>query len=486
MWRALLKPARQDKKDSSMRMFRLGWPAWARPADVGDLLRLSVPIAFTRMSQMLMGVTDAIVLGQFAPGELPYILNSWLPMGVSLGLGIGILLGVQVLTSELLGIGREGESGRIFRRGFVTSLVLGVLLMAVVYFSSGALFHWLFVDIAPKTSAVDQADPELVASSVAHVTRILSFGLVGFMISTVCSYYLEALRRPLLVTAVMYFGVFLNLGIDLALVGGFWGFEPMGAEGVAWATTGSRWALTLVMLVLVLILTPALTRSSQKGVPNEARKQLSVGTGTAISNIAEWGGFNLTYIIATWISLAANTVYGYAIQMMGLCFMFYLGIASATSVRVAEAYGRGNLAEIRDAGRLGVAATVLMGVILGVLVVLFNDTLAGLLVRDTAMMNGVQLAPAIAGLLAFAAVATLFDGLQATASFALRAQEVVWVPSMIHIGSFFLVMIPACYWIGIVQEGGATGMMLGVMLGVFTAGSLQTMLLEWKTARQPS
>ncbi|HAV50954.1 MAG TPA: multi antimicrobial extrusion protein MatE, partial [Brevundimonas sp.] len=120
-----------------MRTHRLGWPAWARPADIGDLLRLSVPIAFTRMSKMLMGVTDAIVLGQFAPGELPYILNSWLPMGVSLGLGIGILLGVQVLTSELLGIGREGESGRIFRRGFVTSLVLGVLLMAVVYFSSG-------------------------------------------------------------------------------------------------------------------------------------------------------------------------------------------------------------------------------------------------------------------------------------------------------------------------------------------------------------
>ena len=65
---------------------------------------------------------------------------------------------------------------------------------------------------------VDQVSPEAVAASVADVTQVLSFGLVGFMISTVCGYYLEALRRPLLVSCVMYLGVFVNAGIDLALV----------------------------------------------------------------------------------------------------------------------------------------------------------------------------------------------------------------------------------------------------------------------------
>ena len=468
-----------------MRTLRLGWPAWARPADIADLLRLSVPIAFTRMSQMLMGVTDAIVLGQYAPGELPYVLNSWLPLGISLGLGLGILLGVQVLTSELLGIGREGESGRIFRRGLWMALALGAALSLIVYFSAAPLFHWIFVVIAPATDAIDKADPHIVAASTAEVTRILALGIAGFMLSTVFSYYLEALRRPSLVTVVMYFAVGLNLVIDLALVGGFWGFERMGAEGVAWATTGSRWALTIVMFVLIVILTPAFRRSP-KGPDGEAKRQLSVGTGTAISNVAEWGGFNLTYVIATWISLAANTVYGYSIQVMGLCFMFYLGIASATSVRVAEAFGRKNYQEIRDAGRLGVAATILMGVGLGILVILFNDTLAGLLVRDNAVLNGVQLAPAIASLLIIAAFATIFDGLQATASFALRAQEIVWSPSLIHIGSFFVVMLPACYWLGIVEGRGARGMIEGAFIGVFVAGILQTVLLEWKTARQPS
>ena len=434
---------------------------------------------------MLMGITDAIVLGQYAPGELPFILNSWLPMGVSLGFGMGLLLGTQVLTSELLGIGHKAETGRIFRRGLWVALGLGVVLTALVFYGAEPLFHWIFVTIAPVSDAADKLAPEFIATETAKVTRILSSGLLAFMVSQVCSFYLEALRRPLLVTVVMYVGVVINLVLDLAFVGGWWGVTPMGAEGVAWATTGSRWLLTIAMFILVVVMTPAF-RKSVAGPLGEARRQFNVGIGTAISNVAEWGGFNMTYIIATWISLAANSIYGYAIQIVGLCFMFYLGIGSATSVRVAEAFGRGNADQIRNASRLGVAATIIMGIILGIILVLFHGPISRILVRPDAVLNGIVLAPAIASLLFLAAAASIFDGLQATASMALRAQEIVWSPGIIHIGSFFIVMIPACYMLGLVAGRGAQGMMEGAFIGMAVAGVSQTLLLEFKTARLQS
>ncbi|MEL7481654.1 MAG: multidrug transporter, partial [Pseudomonadota bacterium] len=80
-------------------MSRRGLPAWMRATDIADLLRLSAPIAISRMAWMLMGLTDAIVLGQVVgrEHELAFILNSWLPMGVALGFSMGLLLGVQVL-----------------------------------------------------------------------------------------------------------------------------------------------------------------------------------------------------------------------------------------------------------------------------------------------------------------------------------------------------------------------------------------------------
>ena len=458
-------------------------PVWARPSDVADLMRLSVPIAISRMAVMLMGVTDAIVLGQFAPAELAYVLNAWLPMGISLGLGLGILLGVQVLTSELLGTGREADSGRIFRRGLLWGALLGGALTLLLIPTAGSFFHWIFVTIAPPSEAAGiDAPPEVVAAETASVTRILAVGLMGHMLSLACSYYLEALRRPLLVTIVMYGGVVLNLFLNLAFVGGWWGMPQMGAEGVAWATSITRWLIVIVMLILVARLTPGFRRSPAAPA-GEARRQLEVGTGTAISNVAEWGGFNITYVIATWISIAANSVYGYTVQVMGLCFMFYLGIASATSVRVAEAIGRGEAQEVRNAGRLGVVATIAMGLILAIILTVFAGPISTLLVREDAVIGGVALAPAIAALLWLAALATIFDGLQATASFALRAQGMVWLPTAIHIGSFFVVMIPVCYWLGITQGGGALGVLQGAMVGVFVAGALQVALLEWKAAR---
>ena len=458
-------------------------PAWARPSDIADLMRLSVPIAISRMAMMLMGVTDAIVLGQYAPGELVYVLNAWLPMGISLGLGLGILLGVQVLTSELLGTGREADSGRIFRRGLLWGALLGGALTLMLIPTAGSFFHWIFVTIAPPSEAAGiDAPPEVVAAETASVTRILAFGLMGHMLSQACSYYLEALRRPLLVTVVMYAGVVLNLFLNLAFVGGWWGMPQMGAEGVAWATSITRWLIVIVMLILVARLTPGFRRSPAAPA-GEARRQLEVGTGTAVSNVAEWGGFNITFVIATWISIAANSVYGYTVQVMGLCFMFYLGIASATSVRVAEAIGRGEAQEVRNAGRLGVVATIAMGLILAIILTLFAGPISTLLVREDAVIGGVALAPAIAALLWLAALATIFDGLQATASFALRAQGMVWLPTLIHVGSFFVVMIPVCYWLGITQGGGALGVLQGAMAGVFVAGALQVALLEWKAAR---
>ncbi len=466
-------------------MTQRAWPAWARASEILDLLRLSGPIAISRLSWMLMGLTDAIVLGQVKgqEHELAFILNSWLPIGITLGFGMGVLLGVQVLTSEMVGRGEAHQSGRVFRRGMAWAVGIGLPVTAITYLAAAPLFNLLFVHINPNDEISALMTPKEFAQETALITQILSLSLLGFMMSTVCSYYLEALRRPLIVTITSYMGVAVNLVIDLALVLGWWGMPQMGGEGVAWATVGSRWVITLALIGFVIWLTPAL-KPSEPSPADEAGRQIKVGGGTAISNVAEWGGFNLTYTIAAFISVAANAVYGYSVQVMGFTFMFFLGIGTATSVRVAEHYGRGDLQGVKDASRLGVAATFVLGVALAILIYIFKDSLALLLVNSEASIDGTMLAVAISSLLIYAAFATTFDGLQATASMALRAQGIVWIPSAIHLASFFLVMIPLCYVMGVSLGRGAKGMMEAITITLLIAGGLQWALLEWKTARR--
>lgn len=462
------------------------WPAWARASEIADLLRLSVPIAVSRMSMMLMSLTDAIVLGQVKGQEyeLAFVLNSWLPIGVTLGLGMGLLLGVQVMTSELVGRGEEDQTGRVFRRGLKLAFCLGLAATALIYLVADPLFQAVFVHLNPNEEISQAMSREAFAAETAKVTRILALGLVAFMVSTMFGYYLEALRRPGMVMAMMYLGVVVNLVIDLALVLGWWGMPQMGAEGVAWATTGSRTAITLALLIVIMCLTPAF-RSASQSPQGEARRQLYVGAGTAISNVAEWGGFNLTFTIATIAGAAIGTVYGYTIQIMGVCFMFFLGIGTAGSVRVAEAYGRSDLAAVRDASRLTVVASWILGAVLALLIFIFRDFIALGLVNAEARVDGIILAPAISALMIYSAMAVTFDGLQATCAMALRAQNVILVPTLIHIGSFFLLMIPLALLFSQGFGREAQGMMEAVLTALIVAGMLQWGLLEKIMARHP-
>ncbi len=446
------------------------WPAWARPSDIADLLRLSGPIAVSRAAMMLMGLTDVIVLGQNAPEEVPFVLNSWLPIGVSLGLTMGLLMGVSVLTAELAGIGQGKDTGRIFRRGIRFSLWFGAILTVVIFLTAGSMFRLFGFD-------------DEVAAGTAPVTRILALGLIGHMLTHVAGSYLEALRRPLIVTTIMYAGVLVNLVIDLAVVAGWWGMPKLGADGVAIATTGTRWFLVILFLVAVWKMTPAF-RPSSDAPAEEGKRMFSVGYGTAVSNVAEWGGFNSTFIIATLISTAVNTVYGMAIHVIGFCFMAFLGLGTATSVRVAEAYGRKNADQVREASRLGIVATVLIGLLLGLLVWTFREQLASILIRSDAEVAGVAIHAALVPIIGFTSLVIVFDGLQNVASMAMRAQNVIWPPTFIHLGSYFLLMLPLTWYLGMERGGGAMGMMQAVLIASFIAGLAQTALLESKAARQ--
>ncbi|MEO0981729.1 MAG: MATE family efflux transporter [Pseudomonadota bacterium] len=470
-------------------MPRRDWPAWARASDIVDLVRLALPVAASRAAVPIMSATDVVVLGRNAQLELPYITNGYLLVGLGLAVGMGILQGVQVFTAELSGVGEQRNTGRVLRRGLWVGLVLGVVFTLASWLSAGPMFHYLLVTVPEARAAAtgaefDRAAAELIAAGTVTATNILAFGLIWHMLTVGGSLYLEALRRPGLVTALMYIGVLINLVIDLALVAGWWGLPKMGADGVAWATTGTRIVLTFGLFAVIALMTPGFKRSDP-APKDEFWRQNSVGAGGAIANVAEFGGFNLTFIIATWVSIVAATIYSLAIQPIFLTFMIFMGLGTATSVRVAEAFGRGDAVQVRDASRLGVVACVVVGLFLAAFVWLAREPIAVFMVTRESEA-GVDLLGPLTALIGFTALVLIFDGLQGVASMALRAQEVIWTPAAIQIGSYFGIMLPAAYWIGVVQGRGAMGVMEGVLIASLAAGLAQTVVLETKTARRLS
>jgi MATE family multidrug resistance protein len=437
--------------------------SFLRLADAVDLVRLALPVAATRASFILMGLTDAIVLGRNRPGELPFVLNAWLPLGIAMGFGIGLLTGVQVLTAELSGAGRAGETGRILRRGLAVGVGFGLAAMVACAVVARPLIAAFGFD-------------EHVVASTATCTRILAYGLPLQMIFAATASSLEALRRPGLVTAISWGAVLLNAWLDIAWV------PAHGAAGVAWATTLSRGAMAVAGLVAVAVFTPLFTVAGRAD-RGEFARQNRLGYGAALANVAEWGSFNLTHVFASLVSLDAGTVWGIAVQVLGAVFMIAVGLGSATAVRVAEHRGRGDSPGAARAARLGMTVSLLIGVLLAAAIWTGRHWLARHWLDAEGTADGARLAPLLAAMLAATAPVTIFDGVQGVASMALRAAGVVWAPTAIHAASYVAVMVPLCWWLAFPLGLGLWGVVIGVAIASILAGVLQAVLLEWVLRR---
>ena len=62
-------------------MFRIRSVVWR-------LLRLAAPVALARLGIMAMSVVDVMVVGQYAPAQIPHLALGWAPIGVLLVAGI--------------------------------------------------------------------------------------------------------------------------------------------------------------------------------------------------------------------------------------------------------------------------------------------------------------------------------------------------------------------------------------------------------------
>ena len=184
----------------------------------------------------------------------------------------------------------------------------------------------------------------------------------------------------------------------------------MGAEGVAWATTGTRWMIAAIMLIFVAALTPGFRRSRlrERGSASSARSR----NRHRHFQHRRMGRFQ-RHLHHRHLGLHRG---------QRCLWLFGAGDGRVLHVLFRHRHGHiraqrlsgGAIRRVKNAGRSGVAATMVMGLFSACCWCLAGP-ISRLLVED-AIIGGIAIAPAIAALLWLAAAATVFDGLQATAS----------------------------------------------------------------------
>lgn len=423
-------------------------------ADLDVLLRLALPIALIQVGMMSMGVVDTIMVGRVSATDLAAVaIGNLYFFGVAV-FGMGVLFALDPVVSQAVGADDEVGVARAVQRGLIIAAGLTVL---------GTL---LLLPAGPALMAARQ--PVEVVPVAAGYAHALIGGVFPFYAFVVLRQSLQAMGhvRAILVTVLL--ANLFNVLLNWILVFGNLGAPAMGAVGSSWATTFSRWFMTLVLLAgSWSLLRPALVPLR----PEAARlkpmmRVLTVGAPIGAQQFLEFGVFGAAGLLMGWMGTVAVASHQVALQLAALTFMVPVGVAQATSVLVGQAVGRAD----PPAARRSAGAGILIGA--GFMVVTAGVFLAFPVHLARWFSNDLEVVVVASILLPIAGVFQVFDGLQVVASGALRGVADTRVPMMLTLVGFWLVGLPVSAWLGFRTDMGPSGIWWGLAIGIGVVGIL--------------
>jgi len=436
-------------------------------ASLRELLQLAWPVVLARIGIMTMGLTDAIVVGNYAKQELAFHSLAWAPTSVFVTTAVGLMMGVQVMTARLIGEGRRAEVGGVLRRGLVYALQLGFGALVLLV----AFGPWCLRQMNLDTGLAEGASPALI---------VFALSMPFYLVSVAAQFFLEALHRPKAGMVAMWVANGVNLLLNLVLVPDLLGFGVDGAEASAWATLAARASLAVFLIVFILRLPEARALGvfdKPRPDPKTAWEQTKVGFGAGSSYFVEVGAFAAMTFFAGMLGANETAAWTVVLNVSAIVFMVPMGLSSATAVLVGRSYGAADRAGVLRGGFVGIAVVSALTLLVALLVWPTAELIVSAYNRDPVLVA--LAAPALV-------LATLFfvaDGIQVVAAQANRAAGDVWWPTILHVVSYGAIMTPLGFWLS--RHGGVNGMIWAVIIASLVAAALLTFRFQRIARRLP-
>lgn len=422
---------------------------------------------------MVMGIVDTVMVG-----HLP---NSAISLGAAalgqvtyhtLAFGIGgILLGLDTVLSQAFGGKRIEDANRSLQHGLVLGVILTAILMSIVALMPLGFSHL-------------HTDPQIVALALPFLNA-LNWGSPALIFWLILRRYLQAFNHVRSIAFTLVSANLINILFNwLFIYGHRWG--PIHIP--AWGVTGSGWSTTLSRIYQAVCMFAFLVyyqrrhhygffQTKWRYEAERLRELIRLGGPVGAQIFVEIAIFGaVTAIIATFgaLPLAGHQI---ALDCASFTFMVPMGISTATSVRVGQAIGRRDPAGARAAGWTGILLSSCFMLCASCVFI----AIPGAIARGFSPSPGV-IAAAVP-LLFIVAVFQLFDGLQMTATGALRGAGNTTIGLYVHLASYWLIGLPTGLFFGFHQHLGAAGLWLGLCLGLILAGIALTTMWQRTTRR---
>jgi MATE family multidrug resistance protein len=428
-------------------------PATSRKQDVLRLAALAWPILVGQLAVIANGVIDTAMTSRFSATDLAALaVGASIYVSVFVGAS-GVLQALAPLIGQLFGAREHAAIGVEVKQGAWLALFLTIVGSVILAYPHPFL-------------ALAHASPDLTEKATLYL-QILALALPATLGFKVYAALNTALARPKVLMILQVAALALKVPLNALFIFGSHGIPAFGGPGCAIATTLLAW-LSLIAALVLLRFSPAYRPFRIFGSGFVAptwqaqRALLTLGLPMGLSYLIEVTAFTFMALFIARLGEVAVAGHQIAANFGAVLYMLPLSIASATGTLVAQAIGARNLRQAHSIGNHGIAMAAIVSLSIGAVVWL----LRGQIVR--AYTPDVRIIAAATPLFLFIACYQVFDAIQCSAAFVLRAYRVALVPTVMYAVALWGVGLGGGYMTGFdswnitpVALQGAAGFWLG-------------------------
>ncbi len=439
---------------------------------------LAWPILIGQLAVIANGVIDTAMTSRFSATDLAALaLGASIYISVFVGLN-GVLAAISPVIGQLYGAQRFDAIGSEFKQGAWLALFLTFAGFTVLLFPQPLL-------------SLAHASPELNQKATQYL-RILALALPATMGFRLYASLNTAIGRPKMVMLLQVAALVLKVPLNALFIFGGFGMGAMGGPGCAAATALTVW-FSFLIGGIILCTGPSYRKFHIFGSGfvkpkwSAQRDLLKLGIPMGLSYLIEVTAF--TFMALFIARLGDTAVAGHQItaNFATVLYMLPLAIANATGTLVAQSIGAREFDVARRVGFDGIRLAAILSVTIGCIVWLTRD----LIVRAYTP-NETIMASALS-LFVFIAFYQLFDSVQVTTAFVLRAYKVAVVPTLIYAIALWGIGLGGGYLLGLDPFGispqplhGAAGFWMGnsASLALVAAGLLWYLRIVQRDVRR--
>lgn len=425
-------------------------PTQVNPVSLRTLLTLAMPIIISRSTQVVIGLSDALMVAPLGEGALAATTTGAFNSFAFLILPMGICFIVSSFASQLVGAGDAVGARRYGFYGLGIAIGTQVICFAGIPFLGTLLGFFDF-------------EPAVRAEMTSYMVIRLAMGGAAIGMEALASYY-GGIGNTTLPMRANLLAMVINVALNAVLIFGLFGAPAMGVSGAALASAIATAIAFAVLLAVFLHEGKRLGRIIPALRLGEFARMLRYGLPSGFNWFFEFFAFNFfVNVVVAGLGTTALAAMMSVLNINSFSFMPAFGLASAGAILVGQSIGAGRKDEVPGIVRMTITVNCIWQGLVGLVYV----GMPVLLFRPFAQGDP-HLLEVGARMLMLSAAWQLFDATVNSVAESLRAAGDTLFPLVARLSVAWLVFVPGS-WVSVRVLGGGDLVAIGWVVGYLAA-----------------